>query len=130
MYKKFLSCFLIGLLFNLTCYSTAPANFEIQDELIEKIKLEVLKLGVGPDARIKVKLRDNTIIKGYVSQANDDYFVVTDEKIKFTTRIKYPDVKQINNFSKNKGLKAIAAYGIVLTIIIVNIIGTLKEEEH
>lgn len=130
MYKKILSSFLIGLLFNLTCYSTAPANFEIQDELIEKIKLEVLKLGVGPDARIKVKLRDNTIIKGYVSEANDDYFVVTNEKIKFTTRIKYPDVKQINNFSKNKGLKAIAAYGIVLTIIIVNIIGTLKEEEY
>lgn len=130
MCKKILSFFLIGLLFNLTCYSMAPANFEKQDELIEKIKLEVLKLGVGPDARIKVKLRDNSIIKGYVSQAKDDYFVVTNEKIKFTTRIKYSDVKQINNFSKNKGLKAIAAFGIVLTIIIVNIIGTLKEEEH
>jgi hypothetical protein len=130
MEKKILSFFLIGLLFNLTCYSMALANFEIQDEIAEKIKLEVLKLGVGSHARIKVKLRDNTTVKGYVSESNDHYFIITNEQSKFTTRIKYTDIKQINNFPKNKGLKTIAAYGIVLTIVIVNIVATLKEEEH
>lgn len=129
MNKKILSFFLIGLVFNLTCHSTVLANFGIQDESVEKIKLEVLKLGVGPDAHIKVKLSDNRIVKGFVSERNDDYFIVTDEKSKFTTRIKFSDVKKIN-FSDNKGLKAIAAVGIVLTIVIVNIIATLKEEEQ
>ncbi|HSK73118.1 MAG TPA: hypothetical protein VK892_15580, partial [Pyrinomonadaceae bacterium] len=103
--------------------------FGIQDESVEKIKLEILKLGVGPDARIKVKLSDNRIVKGFVSERNNDDFIVTDEKSKFTTRIKFSDVKKIN-FSDNKGLKAIAAVGIVLTIVIVNIIATLKEEEQ
>ena len=46
----------------------------------EKVKAGIGKLGTGTDARIEVKLRDKTKLKGYVSESVEDSFVIVDEK--------------------------------------------------
>ena len=41
------------------------------------IKANLLKLGTGESARVKVKLRDQTKLEGYISEAGEETFTVT-----------------------------------------------------
>ena len=45
-----------------------------------KTRAAVQKLGVGRDARVEVKLRDKTKLKGYINAAEQDSFTLTDSK--------------------------------------------------
>ncbi len=40
------------------------------NQATEKIRAKVQKIGVGSNARVEVKLHDNTQLKGYVSAAD------------------------------------------------------------
>lgn len=62
-----------------------------------KIKTQVQKRGTGEKSRVKVKKTDGTEIKGYISQAAEDSFTVTDSATKQSTVIAYRDVKKIDN---------------------------------
>ena len=88
-----------------------------------KVKAQVAKRGVGEKARIKVELRDKKEVKGYVSQAGDDAFVVADAKTGASTTVSYRDVAEV----KGKGLPLAAKIGIgvgigvvVLAIVVVH----------
>ncbi len=88
---------LIGLILNLAFYSTARANPNLEKEakFALKVKTAITKLGVGRDARIEVKLRDKTKVKGYVDEARENSFVVVDEKTNTSTEIPYSQAKQV-----------------------------------
>ncbi len=45
-----------------------------------KVKAEIAKLGTGSDARVKIKLKDGTKIKGYIMEAGENQFVVMNSK--------------------------------------------------
>lgn len=97
MFKKYLSLVLTALLMHMIGFAVpavAGTRAEKEAARIEKVKARVALIGVGPEARIKVKLHDNTKLQGYVSEASDDSFVVTDSKGTATT-VAYPQVKQI-----------------------------------
>ena len=64
-------------------------------QLAERSRARVQKLGVGRDARVEVKLRDNTRLKGYVSAAGEDSFTVTDSKTGASQMVAYTDVAQV-----------------------------------
>ena len=90
---------------------------------LAKVKAQVAKRGTGEKARITVELRDHKEVKGYVSQAGEDNFVVTDQKTGTKTTIPYRDVAQV----KGKGLPLAAKIGIgggvgvvVLAIVVVH----------
>ena len=55
----------------------------------------VAKLGVGRAARVEVKLRDNTKVKGYISAANADSFTVTDSQTAAPRTLAFTDVMQV-----------------------------------
>lgn len=82
MFKKYVSLMLAILVINLVCGVTAFAETKAEKEakFIEKVKVNVTKLGTGKDARIEVKLKDGTKLKGYVSQINENGFVVVNGK--------------------------------------------------
>jgi hypothetical protein len=44
------------------------------------VRLKVQKIGVGTEARVEVKMRDKTKLKGYLSATGQDNFTVTDSK--------------------------------------------------
>jgi hypothetical protein len=67
---------------------------------IEKIKIQVAKLGVGERAKATITTKDGAKIKGYVSQAGDDDFVMRDRKISSPTTIRYLDVAKVE---RNQG---------------------------
>jgi hypothetical protein len=106
MPKRILSLAIIGFMLNLICYSSVAADStRKEDEFAAKVKAAVAKIGIGPDARIEVRLRDETKLKGYVSEANENGFVVVNEKTGVATQVAYPQVKKVkgrNNLSGEK----------------------------
>lgn len=79
----------------------------------EKVKTEIRKLGTGPDAQIKLKLRDKTKLEGYVSEANESDFTVIDPKTGASTTVAYPQVGQAKGNNLSGGVK------IALTIAVI-----------
>ena len=97
MIKKYLSIVLVGLLV-FGASSTlifAQTKTENNDSNVEKIKAKILKRGTGEKKKIKVKMLDGTKMKGYISQAGEDSFTLTDSKTKQSTVIAYRDVSDV-----------------------------------
>jgi hypothetical protein len=114
MFRKILSLSLFCLLIYPFVCTPALANTEAakQVKFAEKAKAGVVKLGVGPDARITVKLRDKTKLAGYVSSAEANLFVVTDLKTGESTEVAYADVAQVKGHNLSTGAKIAIGIGI------------------
>ena len=78
MVRKYISILFIVLVVNLLGVFPAIANTKEEKEakFAEKVKTNITKLGTGKDARIEVKLKDGTKLKVYISQINENSFVV------------------------------------------------------
>ncbi len=126
MFRKLISLSLACLLTLTVCANPTAASTLTEKEarLVEKLKSNVAKLGTGPEARIEVVLRDKTKLKGYVSEAVDDSFVVVDAKTNVPTRVAYPQVKKAkgNNLSQNATF-ALVLVGLVVFVTIVLVSG-------
>lgn len=86
----------------------------------EKTRAEIRKLGTGPDALIELELRDKTKVKGYVSEANDNDFVVVDPNTKTSTTVAYPQVRKAKGNNLSGGVK------IALTLAVVAVVTFLS----
>jgi hypothetical protein len=78
------------------------AQSQKQTKHARKIKETVAKLGVGPDAKIKVKLRDQSEIKGYVSDRAEEQFVITDQDTAVGTTLTYEQVEKVDPWTAGK----------------------------
>lgn len=86
--------------------SAAGANREAdQVGMIRKVRPSVLKLGVGPDARIEVRLRDKTRLSGFISQSGPDSLGITSEATGAITSVAYADVTQVKGHNLSTGAK-------------------------
>jgi hypothetical protein len=87
----------------------------------EKIKRKVLARGTGVEARVSVKLRDGSKVKGYINEAAAEHFVVvrTDEQIGQTVRIDYREVKELKGYGK--GLSGDTKNALVGTVVAVGV---------
>ena len=124
MFKKNLSLFIVGsLLFSLFAAPAALAKTKEEKEaaLAAKVKDGVAKLGAGVDAKISVKLRNKSKLKGYISRIEEEAFFITDAKTGAETRVAYGDVTQAkgNNISTGAiiGIAAAVAVGVTLLVI-------------
>ena len=114
MFKKILTIVLAGLLIQAFCVLpvSAASKEEKQAGRTEKVRAGILKLGVGTDARVAIKLRDGVKLAGYVSEAKDDSFVVTDLKTRAATTVAYGDVTQVKGHNLGTGAKIAIGIGI------------------
>ena len=121
MFKKLLSLSLAVLLINLTVMTPAYAasKEEKQARFVEKVKANVLKVGTGEAARIKIKLRDETKVAGYISAADDEGFTVIDSKTGTATTIAYAQVKSVQGHNLSTGAKIAIGIGIAAAIIFI-----------
>ena len=121
MFKKVVTVLLVTLVINLTGVRLAYAdsNEEKQARFAEKIKANVLKLGTGGSTRVKVKLRDNAKLEGYLSDAGAETFTVTDRKTGVATTVAYPQVKSVQGNNLSTGAKIAIGVGIAATIIFI-----------
>jgi hypothetical protein len=89
-----------------------------------KARVKVAQLGVGPDARVEVKLVDGTKLKGYVSAKEPDSFTVTDRKTGASSVVRYTEVSEVKKSGGGLSTKSwiiigSAIAGAVVTWIIV-----------
>ncbi len=121
MFKKYLTLILAVLVLNLSFSAAvfAGTKEEKMAKLADKVKTNVTKLGTGKDARIEVKLRDNTKLNGYVSQINENSFTVVDDKTGNTNDIPYSNAKQVKGNNLSTGVKIAIGIGIILAVILV-----------
>jgi hypothetical protein len=88
---------------------------------MDKLKTGIRKLGIGSDARIKVRLKDKTEISGYISEVDDDSFVVIDATGK-SNIVAYPQVAQAkgNNLSSKEKLAiTLVAVGVIAVLLLI-----------
>jgi hypothetical protein len=111
MLKKLLSFSLMALLLHAAgvMQLTIFAQTNQDTSRVERIKGDVAKRGTGEKARVKVKLQDGSKLKGYITQAGDDSFTMTDSKTKQSTTLAYHDVTQVK---KQGGLSVVTMVGI------------------
>lgn len=88
-----------------------------QEKKAAKIEEKLKKLGTGEKATVKVKLYNSTTYQGYLSEANDDEFVVID-KGGNANRLRYSDVDTIGGKNLSTGAKIGIGIGIGLVVVI------------
>ena len=98
---------------------TIAANVISKESMFAaKVKTEIAGLGTGPAARVEVKLRDKTKLKGYVSEATDTHFAVVDDKTRAATQVPYPQVKTVKGNNLSKGAKIAIAVGVGFALLV------------
>jgi len=103
MFKNLLSVALGVLLISLTtpAPSSAQSPTENDPRQADEIKAKVTRLGMGRQARVEVKLKDNTKMKGYIGQISEDGFALVDPKHGTVTPVPYAQVQQIKNTNRS-----------------------------
>jgi hypothetical protein len=118
MIKKCLFAAFIGLmlLFTNPQLINAQTNTSNNDVTINRIKANVTKRGTGEKARVNVKMRNGTKLKGFISQAGDDSFTLTDSKTKQASTLAYSDVAQVNGTGLSTASKILIGVGVGVAV--------------
>ena len=85
-----------------------------------RVRGEVQKRGVGEKSRVKVRLRNATEVRGYISQIDEASFAVTDSKTGQATTIPYADVQKIRGPGLPLALKIVIIAGVVAGVMLVS----------
>jgi hypothetical protein len=119
MLKRICSVMLSALLLQAAAIPAfAATNAEKEAKRAENVRTQLVKLGTGKDARVRVELRDKTKLEGFVSAADADTFAVTDNTGK-TTNVPYQDVKKAKGNNLSTGAKIAIGIGIGVGVLII-----------
>ena len=101
MCKKAIAIIIAALTLNLVCVSSVRA--QKKEFSADEAKAEIAKLGTGPKAIVRITLKDNKKMQGWLSFAGEDHFTLTSEKSGALTDIKYSDVARVKSLKPSKG---------------------------
>jgi hypothetical protein len=76
-----------------------------------RIRDDILRLGTGPDTRIKLERRDGTRLEGIVAASDESSFTVADAQGR-TTQVPYGDVTKVKGQNLATGWKIAIGVGI------------------
>jgi hypothetical protein len=96
MFRRTFAVMLSGI-FLVTAFGLqhVRAQTAYDTQAVDKLHAKVEKIGVGRNARVAVKLRDSTQLKGFISATKQDSFSVTDNKSSATRTVSYADVSAV-----------------------------------
>lgn len=96
MFKRVFAMMLSSfILFATIGFQQVGAQSLKEQQATEKIKTKVQKIGVGVNARVDVKLRDNTQFRGYIAEANQDSFTVVERNTGTSKSVSYTDTSSV-----------------------------------
>lgn len=100
MLRSTFAILLSGLLLGSTLgFQSVGAQTGRDSESTETVRATVQKLGQGREAKVEVKMRDNSKFKGYISAVDEDSFVVTNPKTGSSQTVAYADTMQVKKAS-------------------------------
>ena len=119
MLKKVCSLILSAMLLQAAAVPAfAATSAEKEAKRAEKVRTQLMKLGTGEDARVRVELRDKTKLEGYISELGGESFVVTD-KAGVATTVAYPQVGKVKGHNMATGDKIVIGIGIGVAIVLI-----------
>ena len=118
MLKKLCSAALSALLLQAAIVPAfAKSDSDKEAARAAKVRAQFAKLGTGKGARVKLELRDKTKLEGYLSEADDTHFAVTDASGK-TTTVAYSQVKKAQGNNLSTGAKIAIGVGIAVAVVV------------
>lgn len=89
---------------------------------VEAVKSKIARQGIGSKAKVTIRLKNGTKVKGYVAQAEENDFVIRDRKTDAPTTIRYEDVLKVeenrgHSTARNIAIGVAVGVGAVLAII-------------
>ncbi|HSS22139.1 MAG TPA: hypothetical protein VLL54_18865 [Pyrinomonadaceae bacterium] len=113
MFKRFSAVMLAGVVL-LSAFGIQQAGAQTSsDQATEKIKAKVQKLGTGTNAKVEVKLRDNSQMRGYITDSNQDSFTMFDKNSGANKTVSYADATQVKKSSGAFSTKSLIIIGAV-----------------
>lgn len=103
MFKKYL-IYVLTIILSIHFSIFAQTSNDKDLRLILKVKNTVAKVGTEPNRKIKVKLKDGTKLKGYITEIKDDNFALLDTKSGKVISVNYAQVLE----AKRDGLSKLA----------------------
>ena len=114
MFRRTFTIMLSGLLLlSAFGFQGAGAQSLVDQQATEKIRTKVLKMGVGVNARVAVKLRDNSQLNGYISDAGQDSFTVVERGTGFNKTVSYADTQSVKKAGSGVSAKTLIIIGAV-----------------
>ena len=126
MFQKSIVVILLIAFVNLLGVSSAFAKTTQIGKEAARVKKSIQKIGVGEAARVKIKLTGGAKLEGYVSQANEDSFVVKNPQTGRATEVAYENVKKIYGDNFSTGAKI--GIGIVIAAAVIAIVVLAKRK--
>ena len=93
-----------------------------------KIKAEVQKRGIGKQARVKVTLRNDTEVRGYVSQIDDASFQITSPNTQGVTTVAYADVKKVRGPGLSRAVRVAIGVSVLAAGVLILLAFTLPKD--
>jgi hypothetical protein len=94
------------------CPLKSPAHAQPQSDQTAKVKAEVVNRLNKKEEHVKIRLRNGTEVKGYITQTSDNGFTLSNEKTKTGTDIAYADVQHVEGRGMSKTKKIAIGVGI------------------
>ncbi len=79
--------------------SFGASRGDTSEAQVSKVKADIAKRGTGEKATVRVKLRNDRELKGYIADAGEDRFIVTIPKSNESVPVNYSDVVEVKNQS-------------------------------
>ncbi len=119
MKNRGIAMFLLTIMMLGTVMAPAAMAKSKEEKLVAhttKVRTAILRLGVGEETRVSVRLYDKSRLSGYISRANDSSFEVTDLTTGAQTDVPYQDVKQVKGQNLSTGATIAIAAGIAVGV--------------
>lgn len=103
-------------------HSATAGQSKSQVPTVEAVKSKIARQGIGAKAKVTIRLKNGTKVKGYVAQADENDFVIRDRKTDAPTTIRYEDVLKVeenrgHSTARNIAIGVAVGVGAVLAII-------------
>jgi hypothetical protein len=114
MFRRTFTIMLSGLLL-LSAFGFQGANAMTlgDQQATEKIRTKVLKMGVGVNARVQVKLIDNSQLNGYITAADQDSFTVVQRGTGSSKTVSYADTQSVKKAGSGVSARTLLILGAV-----------------
>ena len=95
MFKKFLTLVLTILTLNLFFINAAFAQISDNEDILSRnVKNTVAQVATEPNRKLKVRLKDGTKLKGFITEIKNNQFAILDSKTSKVTEILYSNVAE------------------------------------
>jgi hypothetical protein len=96
MFRRTFAIVLSGmLLFTAFGFQHVRAQSGNDPQATERIRAKVQDIGQGRNARVEVKLRDSSQLRGYIDNADQDSFTVVDKLTGASMKVAYADTSAV-----------------------------------